>query len=126
MTEMTGASPLAEIERNVQLRAKRLALDMGRDEGRQRLRALVVEEVAAWSADHKRGLRAFDLTDPDLVVERALRNLAGYGPLEALLADDDVWEIMINAPTSSSSSATGGAAATTTRSSTTTSTSAAR
>ncbi len=98
MSEMTGASPLAEIERNVQLRAKRLALDMGRDEGRQRLRALVVEEVAAWSADHKRGLRAFDLTDPDLVVERALRNLAGYGPLEALLADDDVWEIMINAP----------------------------
>jgi len=98
MSEMTGASPLAEIERNVQLRAKRLALDMGRDEGRQRLRALAVEEVAAWSADHKRGLRAFDLTDPDLVVERALRNLAGYGPLESLLADDDVWEIMINAP----------------------------
>ncbi len=27
-----------------------------------------------------------------------LRNLVGYGPLEPLLADDDVWEILVNAP----------------------------
>ena len=40
----------------------------------------------------------FDLADPELVAERAFRNLAGYGPLEPLLADDDVWEIMVNAP----------------------------
>jgi pilus assembly protein CpaF len=33
-----------------------------------------------------------------MVVERAYRNLAGYGPLEPLLADDDVWEIMVNGP----------------------------
>jgi len=26
------------------------------------------------------------------------RNLAGYGPLETLLADDDVWAIMVNSP----------------------------
>ncbi|MBV9932662.1 MAG: CpaF family protein, partial [Actinobacteria bacterium] len=39
-----------------------------------------------------------DLADPDVVEERALRNLTGYGPLESLLADDDVWEIEINAP----------------------------
>ena len=51
-----------------------------------------------WSDDFRRGRRDFDLADPDVVAERAFRNLAGYGPLEPLLADDDVWEIMINAP----------------------------
>ena len=32
------------------------------------------------------------------MAERAFRNLAGYGPLEPLLDDDDVWEVMVNAP----------------------------
>jgi Flp pilus assembly CpaF family ATPase len=49
--------------------------------------------VARWSEDYKRGLRDFHLADPSMVVERAYRNLAGYGPLEPLLADDDVWEL---------------------------------
>ena len=91
-------SPLAAIEGAVQLQAKKLALDVGAADGPARLRALIAEEVARWGDDHKRGLRAFDLSDPDTVAERAFRNLAGYGPLEPLLADDDVWEIMINAP----------------------------
>jgi len=56
--------------------------------------------VAEWSVDHKRGVRAYDLADPAQVVERAHRNLAGYGPLQPLLDDDDVWEIMVNAPDS--------------------------
>jgi hypothetical protein len=54
--------------------------------------------VAAWRADYSRGRRPFDLTDPGSVADRAYRNLAGYGPLEPLLADDDVWEICVNAP----------------------------
>ena len=91
-------SPLAEIERNVQVRAKEAALDMAAGDGRAELRSLIDQEVRRWSADYKRGLRSFDLSDPDMVAERAFRNLAGYGPLEPLLADDDVWEIMINAP----------------------------
>jgi pilus assembly protein CpaF len=33
-----------------------------------------------------------------MVIERVFRNLAGYGPLEPLLEDDDVWEIMLNGP----------------------------
>jgi len=94
----TEASPLQEIERKVQRRAKETSLDMAGDGGRAKLRALISDEVAAWSDAYKRGLRAFDLADPDLVAERAYRNLAGYGPLEPLLADDDVWEIMVNAP----------------------------
>jgi pilus assembly protein CpaF len=91
-------SPLLEVERAVQERAKAASLDMADDHGLLRLRALIEDEVRRWGDDHKRGLRSFDLPDPDLVVERAYRNLAGYGPLQPLLDDDDVWEIMINAP----------------------------
>ncbi|MDQ6726546.1 MAG: Flp pilus assembly complex ATPase component TadA [Actinomycetota bacterium] len=94
----TEVSPLQEIERRVQLRAKETSLDMAGEGGKAQLRGLIAKEVAAWSDDYKRGLRAFDLADPDVVAERAFRNLAGYGPLEPLLADDDVWEIMVNAP----------------------------
>lgn len=90
--------PLETIERAVQERAKDISLQMGGPEGAERLRALIADEVARWSLDHRRGLRPFDLAEPALVAERAYRNLAGYGPLGPLLDDDDVWEIMINAP----------------------------
>jgi pilus assembly protein CpaF len=91
-------SPLVEVERAVQERAKAISLDLVADGGAEQLRALIEDEVARWSDDYKRGLRDFDLADPPMVVERAYRNLAGYGPLEPLLADDDVWEIMVNGP----------------------------
>ncbi len=94
------AGPAREIEQRVQARAKDIALDMGRPEGAARLRALIDDEAAAWSDDFRRGRRDFDLSEPAAVAERAFRNLAGYGPLEPLLTDDDVWEIMINSPTS--------------------------
>jgi pilus assembly protein CpaF len=97
-SEREPVSPLAEIERTVQRHAKEQALDLAAHDGRARLRALIEAEVRRWSADYKRGLRTFDLSDHEAVSERAYRNLAGYGPLEPLLADDDVWEIMINAP----------------------------
>jgi pilus assembly protein CpaF len=90
--------PLVEIERRVQERAKSIALDMGAADGTERLRELIDDEIAQWANDYKRGLRPHDLPDPASVAERALRNLAGYGPLDPLLDDDDVWEIMINSP----------------------------
>lgn len=92
------ASPLIEIERAVQGKAKSISLDMASAEGRAALRQLVDDEVSAWTAGYRRGLRRVDVADPAAVGERAWRNLAGYGPLEPLLADDDVWEIMVNAP----------------------------
>src|SRR5215212_6376950 len=92
------SSPLADIEARVQARAKDLALDVGRATGASQLRVLVGEEVGRWRNDHRRGLHDVDLADPDGVADRAYRNLAGYGPLEPLLADPDVWEIMVNAP----------------------------
>lgn len=90
-------SPLVEIERSVQDEAKELALDMASSAGSDQLRDLIERHVAQWGLDHRRGLRPFDL-DAELVAERAYRNLAGYGPLQPLLDDEDVWEIMINAP----------------------------
>lgn len=90
--------PLLQIERAVQARAKDIALDMSGPEGDTALKALIDEEVERWELDHKRGLRPQPLASPELIAERAFRNLARYGPLTPLLADDDVWEIMINAP----------------------------
>lgn len=92
--------PLIEIERAVQARAKDIALDTRGPDGLARLAALIDDELARWDDDHRRGRRSYALANPDLVAERALRNLAHYGPLTPLLEDDDVWEIMINAPDS--------------------------
>jgi pilus assembly protein CpaF len=96
--ELAGLDPLVEIERRVQARAKDLAHDMDGPGGDAGLRALIRDELERWSDDVKRGVRRFDLSEPELVAERAFNNLAGYGPLTPLLADPDVWEIMINAP----------------------------
>jgi hypothetical protein len=89
------ASPLAEIERLVQERAKEISLEMSAPEGEAKLLGLIADEVARWNDDYRRGRRPFDLADPQQVVERAFRNLARYGPLTPLLDDDNVWEIMV-------------------------------
>jgi pilus assembly protein CpaF len=98
LTGGPAASPLVGIERAVQERAKDISLEMAGAGGEAKLRGLIAEEVARWNDDHRRGRRPIPLDDPDLVVERAFRNLARYGPLTSLLDDDDVWEVMINAP----------------------------
>lgn len=91
-------SPLVQIEQRVLQRAKDEHLDTTEMDATVRLRQLLEEEVARWQFDFKHGLRAFDLPDPERVVERAHRDLTGYGPLQPLLDDPDVWEVMINAP----------------------------
>ncbi len=93
---LLDVSPLVEIERAVQAKAR--DLDPRTDAGRVGIATLISDEVRNWRSDFERGLRAVDLPDIDSVAERALRNLAGYGPLEALLADDDVYEIIVNSP----------------------------
>jgi pilus assembly protein CpaF len=91
-------TPLATIEAHVQERARRLALDPGSPDGERELRALIDEEVARWNDEHRRGHRPVGFPDPGLVTDQAFVNLARYGPLTDLLEDEDVWEIMINAP----------------------------
>ena len=53
--------------------------------------------ISDWRADHRRP--AVDRHHRARRRGRTAKvNLVGYGPLTSLLADDDVWEIMINAP----------------------------
>jgi pilus assembly protein CpaF len=98
MTTRQPVSPLHEIETIVQERAKEEAIDLDADASAAALARLVDAEIRRWNADHQRGVRAFALHDPVGIAERALRNLTGYGPLAPLLHDDDVWEVMVNAP----------------------------
>lgn len=93
-----AGSPLRHLERTVQERAAALSLDMASPSSGRTLRRLLDEEIERWNLDHRRGLRPFALVDHEAVAQRAMRNLTGYGPLEELLADDDVWELMVNAP----------------------------
>ncbi len=93
-----SAAPLTEIETAVQDRAKVLGLDPATPEGASRLEDLIAAEIDLWRMDFRRGRRPHDLHDADRLGDRIRRNLLGYGPLDPLLADDDVWEIMVNAP----------------------------
>jgi pilus assembly protein CpaF len=98
MTAEPTHSPLELVEQCVLARAKHGAIDVSSIDGTNRMKVLIDEAIEQWNLDHRRGLRPFELTDSELIAERALRNLTGYGPLGPLLADDDVWEIMVNAP----------------------------
>jgi pilus assembly protein CpaF len=102
MTLVAGgwASPLVQIERAVQDRAKSLAVDMAATDASAILRHLIDEEIELWRAEYQRARRDCDIAEPDVAAERAMRNLTGYGPLQPLLDDPDVWEIMVNGPDS--------------------------
>jgi len=95
---MSGSTPLADIERRVLERAKADALDPDGDGAVDAIHRLVRDEIERWNDDHRRGVRQHPLSDPAAMADRAVRNLTGYGPLAPLLEDDDVWEIMVNAP----------------------------
>ncbi len=91
-------SPLVHIEHAVLDRAKEQGLDIDSAQGRADLEQLVRSELDLWRLQFERGERDLAIGDPEATFIRALRNLAGYGPLEPLLADDDVYEIMVNGP----------------------------
>lgn len=94
---MRDRTPLEIIEDDVQLAAKAAGIDPATD-GTDRLRLLVDDAIAAWDDDHRRGMRPHPIGDAARLADRAVRDLAGFGPIQQLLEDDDVWEIMINAP----------------------------
>ena len=89
-------NPLQELEASVQRQAAALPTDTKR--ATEDIKTIIAAEVARWNDDVKRGDRSVLLADPARTASQLERNLLGYGPLEPLLADDDVWEIMVNAP----------------------------
>lgn len=97
-TASPPVSPLAEIEQVVLARMMQERLDVDDDDMRPRVRELLTEEVVRWQVDFQHGRHRHDLADAAGLIDRAERDLLGYGPLEPLLDDDDVWEVMVNAP----------------------------
>ncbi len=95
---MSEPDALAEIERAVSERARHGGVDPRSPEAGAAITALAHDEVRRWNLDFKRGVRSRAVTDAHALADRVRRDLLGYGPLEALLGDDDVWEIMVNAP----------------------------
>lgn len=94
----TATSPLQQVELEVQARAALARVDVDAPDGEELLRRLIAEVIDERVDAHRRGRRDDAVPDPDGLAERAFRNLAQYGPLTDLLADDDVWEIMVNGP----------------------------
>jgi pilus assembly protein CpaF len=88
---------LIELEDAVRREAEGQSVPLDRGGSTDRITALVERELTRWADDHRQGQRAA-VADPDGLVDRAVRNLTGYGPLAPLLADPDVWEIMVNSP----------------------------
>lgn len=95
---LRAEAPLRGVERAVLAAAKAIALDLADPTAADALRGLIADAIDRWRADHRRGIHDHDIVDPTTIADRCFRNLAGYGPLDPLLADDDVWEIMLNAP----------------------------
>lgn len=94
----SDASPLEEIEAIIRTEAKTRAVDVDSDDGRAEMLALVHEVVTGWAEDRSRLGRNHQVSDLQGLMTRAYHNVAAYGPLTELLEDDDVWEIMVNAP----------------------------
>lgn len=95
---MTDSAVLAELERSVSERARHSGVDPRAPGADLAITALAHEEIRRWNLGFKSGVRSHSVNDADALADRIVRNLLGYGPLEALLADADVWEIMVNAP----------------------------
>jgi len=86
-------SVLAEVEDRVLQRARVTTTQLA---PRLQLEVLLREEIALLRDSATDRLAA--AIDLDAAYQRALNNLVGYGPLQVLLDDPDVWEIAINAP----------------------------
>lgn len=85
-------SPVSRVEERVLTAAAAQQLDVATETDRDRLKTIIQH-----CAEQVNG----QLTHPvplTLLIDTVERNLCGYGPLEPLLNDPDVWEIMVNAP----------------------------
>ncbi len=93
---MSSPTPLLSIERNVQSAARSEGVDISLAQNRERLRTLISGAIDEWqSANPARPLTS---EARRYLAQRAEADVAGYGPLQALLEDDSVWEIIVNSP----------------------------
>lgn len=95
---MSTVTPLESIEQAVQQRTQHLGIDVSTEDGLTKLRSVIYEETTNWNESSFHNVGVERIRDTDAFVDRVIQNLIGYGPLDVLLNDPDVWEIMINAP----------------------------
>lgn len=62
---------------------------------RAEIAAYVQEKVITYIADHRLPISGYDLEN---LVEEVVDELAGYGPLESLIKDDRINDILVNGP----------------------------
>ena len=94
----TAQTPIQEIERMVQSAAQSSKEDLTLDQNRDRLNKVIAEEINRWQSKNP----SYPLSDDTYryITARIIANIVGYGPLDNLFADEDVWEIIVNAPDS--------------------------
>lgn len=85
-------SPIAMVEERVLAVALAQQLDVAVETDRERLKTII---YACAEQVNGQLIHPVPIT---LLIDTVERNLCGYGPLEPLLNDPDVWEIMVNAP----------------------------
>ncbi len=97
-SDAESMSPVRTIELRVLERVKDEHVDLAAVDADMRVRGLITDEIERWHDDVARGHRDVVIADDAFVQATVEKNLLGYGPIAGLLEDDDVWEVMVNAP----------------------------
>ncbi|MEX0868597.1 MAG: ATPase, T2SS/T4P/T4SS family [Nitriliruptoraceae bacterium] len=92
-----GRSPVRAIELRVLERLRGAQLDADATTT-DTIRRFIDDEIEQWTFDVDRGREQVPIADEPRVRRAVEDNLLRYGPLDPLIDDPDVWEIMINAP----------------------------
>ena len=88
------STPLLEIEKAVQRIAQELDLDLSNIANEKRLQDIIRNEVDSWQQSHHEHALSDDTKT--FIESRISKNICGYGPLDSLLTDSSVWEVMVN------------------------------
>lgn len=95
---IVGQTPIQEIERMVQSAAQSSPDDLTLERNRGLLHRVITSEIDRWQQQNA----SYPLSPEtyNYITQRVVANIVGYGPLDNLFADDDVWEVIVNAPDS--------------------------
>ena len=87
MTFLTS-TPLLDIERSVQKLAQEAEVDISMPDNRDRLITMIHVEMDRWQESNRSHFLSEE--NRQIISSRIEANIAGYGPLQALLDDDSV------------------------------------